>query len=136
MKSADVFREFYSKLVQMLPMDDAYFIASLYSNNLLPGNLKDEVKSKPTRADKVSHFLDKMIEPSIKSGIDTTFYGLLKVMEVCMLHVCIIYSSCMAVLHKHQCIYIIQYDNSTDNEGVGVAHDKISLKTCLNFSSQ
>ena len=55
-------RYFYSDLLNILPMDDPCFRSQLYSANLLPGNLKAEIHSKPTRADKAEHFLDHGIK--------------------------------------------------------------------------
>ena len=69
-------KKFYSQLVKMLPMDDAYFRSMLYSADLLPGNLKDEIQSKPTCADKAEHFLDKGVKNHA-----TNFIKLLEVLE-------------------------------------------------------
>ena len=38
-----VFQQLYSKLVKKLPMDDEMFIAELFSNNLLPGDVKNQL---------------------------------------------------------------------------------------------
>ena len=69
-------QKFYLELVQTLPMKDAIFRSMLYSAGLLPGNLKDEVQSKPTRADRAEYFLDQGIKNNI-----TNFTKLLEVME-------------------------------------------------------
>jgi len=69
MASAEVFKEFYSKLVETLPMDDSKFIAKLFSNNL-PGDLKSQLKCEKTSADKTTLFLDS-----------SSFDKLLNVME-------------------------------------------------------
>ena len=79
--SAEVFREFYFKLVEMLPMDDAIFIAKLYSLNLLPGDLKEYIASLTTKADKATHFLDHVIKPSVMIGDGCCFNKLLNMME-------------------------------------------------------
>ena len=42
-------------------MNDDTFMADLYSANLLPGEVKDQVKSKGTPAAKATHFLDYVI---------------------------------------------------------------------------
>lgn len=68
--------KFYVKLVKYLPMDDAEFRASLKTAGLLPGNLKNVITSKPTRADMAEYFLDNGINDDIKS-----FSRLLTVME-------------------------------------------------------
>ena len=77
----DVFQQFYSKLVETLPMDDVKFIAKLYSEGLLPGNLKSQLKSEKTSADKAALFLDSVIEPSVTSDGGSSFDKLLHVME-------------------------------------------------------
>ena len=79
--SSEVFQQFYSKLVKTLPMDDAVFTAELFSNNLLPGNLKSQIKSEKTSADKAALFLDSVIEPSMTSDGGSSFDKLLHVME-------------------------------------------------------
>jgi len=75
-----VYRQFYATLVKTLPMDDVTFIAELYSCNLLPGDAKDQLKSKATRASKAAYFLDHVIEPSIANTFGS-FNRLLTVME-------------------------------------------------------
>ncbi|XP_065898529.1 NACHT, LRR and PYD domains-containing protein 3-like isoform X2 [Dysidea avara] len=79
--TSKVFQLFYAKLVKTLPMDDAVFIAELFSANLLPGDVKDFVESKPSRAIKASYFLDHMIKLSVMTGAGRSFDDLIKVME-------------------------------------------------------
>ena len=79
--SSEAFQQFYSKLVETLPMDDVKFIAKLYSKGLLPGNLKNQMKSEKTSADKAALFLDSVIEPSVTSDGGSSFDKLLHVME-------------------------------------------------------
>ena len=81
MSTSKVFQLFYAKLVKTLPMDDAVFIAELFSANLLPGDVKDFVESKPSRAIKASYFLDHMIKLSVMTGAGRSFDDLIKVME-------------------------------------------------------
>ena len=80
MPTAEVYRQFYANLIKILPMDDPIFIAELFSVNLLPSNVKDQVKSMNTRADKAMHLLDHMIEPSLTTG-GRCFDNLINVME-------------------------------------------------------
>ena len=77
----EVFKEFYSKLVETLPMNDALFIAKLYSCDLLPDDIKEYVQSLPTRANKAMYFLDHVIKPSVTTGVGSSFDQLLNVME-------------------------------------------------------
>ena len=79
--SSEAFQQFYSKLVETLPMDDVKFIAKLYSKGLLPGNRKSQIKSEKTSADKAALFLDSIIEPSVTSDGGSSFDKLLHVME-------------------------------------------------------
>ena len=80
--SSEVFKEFYSKLVKTLPMNDAIFIAELYSHDLLPGDLKHQLNlSDKTPAVKATIFLDSMIYPSVIRDIGSSFDKLLNVME-------------------------------------------------------
>ena len=77
-----MFKLFYPKLVVTLPMNDAIFIATLYSQSLLPGNLKDRVRKLDTNPEKTAHFLDHVIQPAITVGSNTSFYTLIEVMPV------------------------------------------------------
>jgi len=81
MASAEVFKEFYAKLVKALPMNDALFIAELVSNDLLPGDLEEQLESQKTSADKATHFLKRVIKPSVSSRDSNSFDKLLNVME-------------------------------------------------------
>ena len=81
MSTSEVFKEFYCKLVETLPMNDALFIAKLYSRDLLPDDNKEYVQSLPTRANKAMYFLDHVIKPSVTTGVGSSFDQLLNVME-------------------------------------------------------
>ncbi|XP_065883280.1 uncharacterized protein [Dysidea avara] len=76
-----VFKKYYYDLVKSLPMNDTLFIASLYSNNLLPGDMKDVIESISTKAQKATKFLDSIIKPTIESNDGTRFGVLLEVMK-------------------------------------------------------
>ena len=71
-----IIRKYFLDLVEHLPMNDVKFMARLYSAGLLPGNLKEEIQSKPTSAEKADHFLDY----GIKNDTDS-FNKLLTIME-------------------------------------------------------
>ena len=81
MSTSKVLKEFYSKLVKTLPMNDALFIAELYSRDLLPDDVIEHVQSLPTRADKAMYFLDHVIKPSVTTSVGSSFDQLLNVME-------------------------------------------------------
>ena len=79
----DVFQEFYAKLVEVLPMNDLCFIASLVVHQILSVDVKFQVQlfSLSTQAEKASYLLDNVIWPSVNSGSDDMLYELLKVMK-------------------------------------------------------
>ena len=79
-KFRDNIEKFSPQLLETLPMDDAIFIAKLRSAGLLPGNLKAEIKSLKTSADKADYFLDYVILPNLSVN-QTNFHKFLKVME-------------------------------------------------------
>jgi len=79
--ATEVYKQFYAKLVKILPMDDVTFIAELYSCDLLPGDAKDQLKSK-AQASKAGYFLDHVIEPSIANKFGS--YNIRKVMGMIM----------------------------------------------------
>lgn len=83
MSTSDVFKEFYSRLVETLPMCDAVFVAKLYSRDILSREFKNQLNclENKTPTAKATLFLDTVIEPSITSGVGSKFDDLLNVME-------------------------------------------------------
>ena len=82
--SNEVLKKHYSKLVKTLPMNDAIFVAELYSCDLLPVDLRDQLKLPyRTSADRATLFLNNVIEPSVTSSVGSSFDKLLTVMEDC-----------------------------------------------------
>jgi len=78
----EVFIQFYPKLVAVLPMSDALFMAKLYSQDLLPGDSKAQIEAKPTTAERASCFLDTVIERGfVDDNTNPTFYSLLSIMQ-------------------------------------------------------
>ena len=62
-------------------MDDAIFRAKLFSNDLLPGDLRNQLNLWTKSVDKASHFLDSAIKPSVTIDGGSSFLKLLIVME-------------------------------------------------------
>ena len=75
----EVLKSFGVRLVQTLPMQDAYFIAELNSAGLLPGNMKAKVLSLSTSACRADSFMDEVIIPDVENNT-TNLYKLLAVM--------------------------------------------------------
>ena len=48
----EVYKRFYAKLVQSLPLTDAHFRAALVSKQLFCGDLLDQVEAKRTNAER------------------------------------------------------------------------------------
>ena len=72
--SSEVFKKHYSKLVKTLPMNDAIFVAELYSCDLLPSDLRDQLNlPHRTSANKATLFLNNVIESSVISGVGSSF---------------------------------------------------------------
>ena len=79
----DVYDDYYPKLIRVLPMNDSLFIAQLYSNKFLPGDAKESVMVRPTRADKATFFLDNYIVKGFDDDgmSNQLFIELIRVME-------------------------------------------------------
>ena len=77
----EVYRKFYAKLVQSLPLKDAHFRAALISKQLFYGDLLDQVDAKRTNAEKSKHFLINTIDFSLNVCMTNPFVSLLQVME-------------------------------------------------------
>jgi len=78
-----IFNKYTEKLIKCLPMNDVCFIAKLSNHKLLPGDTKDQLKAKPTPAEKASYFLDNVIKPALDIDDTSSFDSLLSVMEHC-----------------------------------------------------
>ena len=74
-----VFKVYYPKLVRLLPMNDECFMSDLYGEDLLPGDLKADVESLPTK--RASKFLDNVIKPSVEINDSRKLHILLKLMK-------------------------------------------------------
>ena len=81
MSTSEVFRQFYVKLIKILPMNDPLFTAELFASDLLPGYLKQKIEAEKTPVDKAKCFLDHKISSNVSVGYSTSFNKLLDVME-------------------------------------------------------
>ena len=81
MSSHEVFMKYYRQLIQSLPMNDVLFIAFLFSEGLLPGDLKDQIEAKSTRIEKNDCFLRHVIIPYLEIDDHSVFMKLLNIME-------------------------------------------------------
>ena len=79
----EIFQQYYPNLVKLLPMNDDTFIAELYKNHLLPGNLKANMKSLSTSTQKATEFLDNVVKPSVECDDGTSLNALLITMKGC-----------------------------------------------------
>ena len=67
--------------MKSLPMNDILFFGLLKHHNLLPGDLQNQIQSKPTEAEKTAWFLDHAIEPSLNIDENATLCKLLAIMS-------------------------------------------------------
>ena len=77
----DALKHFGEHLLKVLPLDSAMFLAQMDKPefNLLPLSCKAKIKSLPTRSNKVSFFIENVMEPNP----DLRLPALLDVMEKC-----------------------------------------------------
>ena len=71
------FTKFNVKLLEQLPLDDTTFFAMAKQADLFPLDTGDSIAAEPTRAKKVSYFLQHVVEP----GAEEYLPKLLKVMK-------------------------------------------------------
>ena len=76
-----VFKQFYVKLVKSLPMQNAVFLAELFSAHMLSIDLKRSIKAEKTPEDKAMCFLDDRIYLDISKGDFRSFDALLNIMK-------------------------------------------------------
>ena len=76
--SKEVFKEFYPKLLEILPVD--CIISHFYSKSLLSSAHKGKLDSLSTSKQRIKYFLDEVIEPSLKIGSVDQFNEMLVIM--------------------------------------------------------
>ena len=77
-----MYESFRMQLITSLSMDDVIFLGLLREENLLPGNLNDQVQlAEKTSAQKAALFLDKVVESSIDIGEFEPLNKLLTIMS-------------------------------------------------------
>ena len=77
MSAGDVIKQFTVELVRQLPLEDELFFAMAKHTDLFPLDTSDSIVAEPTRAKKVSYFLQHVVEPGAKEYLPK----LLKVMK-------------------------------------------------------
>jgi len=75
----ECFVKFYSMLIESLQMSS--LTSTLYSQRLLPGNLKDKIGSFSIDKEKACYFLDEVIKPGLEVGNTAPFEKMLGIME-------------------------------------------------------
>ena len=79
MSATDAIKQFNVKLVQQLPLENDTFFAMAKQAYLFPLDTGDSIAAKSTRAQKVTYFLQTIVEP----GAEEYLPKLLKVMTDC-----------------------------------------------------
>jgi len=79
-KSAkDTFKEFYSKLLEVLPINP--LTSQFYSRNLLSNDHKGKLDALMTDKDRAEYFLDKVIKPGLQIDYTKQFDEMLLIMQ-------------------------------------------------------
>ena len=73
----DAIKQFNVKLIQQLPLENDIFFAMAKQDGLFPLDTGDSIAAKSTRAQKVTYFLQHIVEP----GAEEYLPKLLKVMK-------------------------------------------------------
>ena len=77
MSAGDVIKQFRVELVSQLPLDDEIFCAMAITADLFPLDTGNSIAAEPTRAKKVTYFLQHVVEP----GAEEYLPKLLKLMK-------------------------------------------------------
>ena len=77
LSAREAIKQFYVELVQQLPLESGIFYAMAKQADLFPLDSGDSIAAAPTRAKKVTYFLQHVVEP----GADEFLPKLLKVMK-------------------------------------------------------
>ena len=75
----DIFKEFYPKLLEILPVE--CLIIQFFSKELISSAEKDKLEAFSSDKEKAKYFLNKVIEPGLKIGYMDQFDEMLAVME-------------------------------------------------------
>ena len=77
LSAREAIKQYYVELVQQLPLESGIFYAMAKQADLFPLDSGDSIAAEPTRAKKVTYFLQHVIEP----GAEEFLPKLLKVMK-------------------------------------------------------
>ena len=77
LSAKDTIRKFNVKLLEQLPLDNPIFFGMAKAADLFPLGTAADIEAKPTRAEKVTYFLQHVVEP----GANDYLPKLLKVMK-------------------------------------------------------
>ena len=105
------------KLVKCLPMDDTHFITKLSSQELLPGDTENKIKTLSTQADKASYFLNHVIKPALDINETSDFDELLSIMQNC------------GYKHVRKLSVTIKYEIDKPEDEIKLQSDDLKLQT-------
>ena len=75
----EAFTEFYSNLVEVLPIND--LLCDFYTSNLLSSDDKAKIDDMTIKKEKVVYFLDNVIKPGLEIGYTEQFDEMVRMME-------------------------------------------------------
>ena len=105
-------------------MNDAVFKGELFRHGLLPGDLKDQLSTQSTKANKATYFLDCAINPGVSIGISSSFDNLLNVMEGSEFQA-------MKELAKQIKSDMREKPNNNPDNGLRISYRHTSSHTCI-----
>ena len=79
--AAELFEQYYTALVYLLPIKDDDFMSELHKHDLLPGDLRSILESLTAHNQRSSYFLDNVIKPALAVGNSRCLISLLTVMK-------------------------------------------------------
>ena len=79
----EAFERYHEALIFSLPMKNVKFLNDLCKHDLILEDFKHYLESLTAHKERASCFLDKIIEPEVKTGGSIYFFKLLTVMKTC-----------------------------------------------------
>ena len=75
MSAEEILKKFGIKLCETLPMEDPIFLQMLENYKILPGDSKDKIQARKTKAEKADYYTQRILKTS------SDLYKLLQAME-------------------------------------------------------
>ena len=77
----ELFQQYYTTLVYLLPIKDTDFIDGLFRHGLINKDLRIKLESLTEHDERSSYFLDNVIKPALADGSNRCFVSLVTIMN-------------------------------------------------------